>query len=447
MEVVIQENQLVLIGENGTGKSTFVNLLYYFLSAQWGRLAQYQFESLEADYGGRSLDLTYNELQEHLTADEHLTGRMARYMPRAVLRNFAPLLSGVSLDQLSQADVVERLSDDLGMPQKVARDLIADYVRHGKERPSKVRALETQLAAALAGKFLYLPTYRRIEQDLRSIFGGGEGDTALKRFREELAKRGRGALYVELMEFGMQDVEQAISKRMSEIKDAVRTGLDGLVGTYLHDVIHGLHTSVDMQSFSQIKPNSLNAVFARIDERTLSMSDKEALKRRVESITTGSGTDEDKVVAHFLQKLTNLHAEQQEAERDVRAFVAVCNRYLSGKQIVYDDVGYQIYVRSDPDSVLPVDSVIEMKALSSGEKQIVSLFSHLFFSGEKKFFVIIDEPEMSLSVPWQRSFLPDILETRMCAGLVAVTHSPFVWENALADHVATLAECTIPFAK
>ncbi len=85
--------------------------------------------------------------------------------------------------------------------------------------------------------------------------------------------------------------------------------------------------------------------------------------------------------------------------------------------------------------------------LSSGEKQIVSLFSHLYFSGASPFFVVIDEPELSLSVPWQRRFLPDILGTGMCSGMIAVTHSPFVWENDLEPYVRSLAEFTIPYSE
>src|SRR5271170_3642807 len=66
---------------------------------------------------------------------------------------------------------------------------------------------------------------------------------------------------------------------------------------------------------------------------------------------------------------------------------------------------------------------IKLSHLSSGEKQIVSLFSHLYLSGGDQYFVLIDEPELSLSVPWQRRFLVDIRSASFCVGLVAVTHS------------------------
>jgi predicted ATPase len=52
----------------------------------------------------------------------------------------------------------------------------------------------------------------------------------------------------------------------------------------------------------------------------------------------------------------------------------------------------------------------------------------------------IDEPELSLSVPWQRQFLVDIVQGKFCSGLMAVTHSPFIYENELDDYTHGLGE-------
>ena len=44
IDVHIEDNKLILVGENGTGKSTFANLIYFFLTRQWRRLHEYRFE-------------------------------------------------------------------------------------------------------------------------------------------------------------------------------------------------------------------------------------------------------------------------------------------------------------------------------------------------------------------------------------------------------------------
>src|SRR5258708_6794208 len=204
----------------------------------------------------------------------------------------------------------------------------------------------------------------------------------------------------------MEDVEQTMASRMTQVKESVRNGLDNLTGTYLRAVIRGVHTAVDVQHVRGIDPTTLDAVFARIDEATLPAQDKARLKDKVATISEAPAIkDEDKVIAHFLSKLIQFHTEQQANERHVREFVTLCNRYLTGKQVVYDNTKYTTFIAEDK-HVRSADGqqeeALELKMLSSGEKQIVSLFSHLYFSGASPFFVVIDEPELSLSVPWQR---------------------------------------------
>jgi hypothetical protein len=262
----------------------------------------------------------------------------------------------------------------------------------------------------------------------------------VKEFRDRVRKRGKSS-FIELVEFGMEDVEKTISGRMTRVKESVRTGLSTLTGTYLREVIRGVNDNPDTSIFNSIDPSSFESMFARIDEQTLPVSDKRLLQTKILQLSKGSALGpDDKVIAHFLSKLIALYKEQQESERDVREFVTLCNAYLTGKQFIYDDASYEIFIeklkgsdRTEAAAPLP------LKVLSSGEKQIVSLFSHMYLSGEKKFFLVIDEPELSLSVPWQERFLPDILDTGRGTGIVAVTHSPFIWENKLEPYVKSLA--------
>jgi ABC-type Mn2+/Zn2+ transport system ATPase subunit len=38
IDIPIKDNKLVLVGENGAGKSTVANLIYLFLTHQWQRM-------------------------------------------------------------------------------------------------------------------------------------------------------------------------------------------------------------------------------------------------------------------------------------------------------------------------------------------------------------------------------------------------------------------------
>lgn len=442
IDVPVNDNRLVLVGENGTGKSTFANLIYFFLTKQWQRLHQYQFSRIEATLGDAELVVTPDQIESHFEVIARASRMARRFSPRMARSLEARMVEYWHEEfAMEPEQLVLRLSAEEGIPPRIARDYLKSLEERKKSKPTELQMVEEKISPQILGQFLYLPTYRRIEQDLRSIFRGADMESELRRVKDRLTRR-EGVSFIELVEFGMADVEQTIADRMSQIKESVRNGLDNLTGTYLREVIRGVHTTVDVQRVRDIDPKILDAVFARIDEATLPAPDKARLKETVARISTAQEVkDTEKVVAHFLLKLVELYSEQQASELDVRGFVGLCNQYLTGKQIIYDNTKYTIFIRLEGGESTSKDA-LEMQNLSSGEKQIVSLFSHLYLSGKEKFFVVIDEPELSLSVPWQRRFLPDILDTGMCTGVIAVTHSPFVWENSLEPYVRSLAEFT-----
>ena len=81
---------------------------------------------------------------------------------------------------------------------------------------------------------------------------------------------------------------------------------------------------------------------------------------------------------------------------------------------------------------------IDLDSLSSGEKQIVSIFSKVYLDVTMPCIFIIDEPEISLSIEWQKNFLKDIYNSDKINLLIATTHSPFVFKNDYIDYVKEL---------
>lgn len=77
---------------------------------------------------------------------------------------------------------------------------------------------------------------------------------------------------------------------------------------------------------------------------------------------------------------------------------------------------------------------IPLKFLSSGEQQELVMLYKLIFKGEKDTIILIDEPEISLNVSWQREFLDDMKEIvdMNKISLIIATHSPQIindnWE-------------------
>jgi ABC-type transport system involved in cytochrome c biogenesis ATPase subunit len=83
---------------------------------------------------------------------------------------------------------------------------------------------------------------------------------------------------------------------------------------------------------------------------------------------------------------------------------------------------------------------IPASQLSSGEQHEVVLLYELLFNVKPGALVLIDEPEISLHVSWQQSFLADIERVAALSSLrfIIATHSPQIihdrWSNTVALH-------------
>lgn len=440
VDVYPKENRLVLIGENGTGKSTLANFIYYFLTKQWERIHEHKFKVIEATLNGRQLSITPEQLEQHL---HRASIRRSLHLPKSALLRWNAFSSRLSSAQIihmrRDTETLRLYAREAGLPVSFVSEML-DATVHDQAEPTEIQRITDEISSVVTEQFLYLPTYRRIEHDLQWIFRGGEID--MDELRKSLVGGGSEA-YVELVHFGMEDVEQKIQARMAHLKDNFRAGLNNLTGSYLHEVIQGAYQRASFEDLRQIDLRVLDSILSRIPDETLPPTDKVYLKEKVSHFAVAY-EQSDNIVAHFLLKLLTLHRQQEEKESDVRTFIDVCNVYLTGKKLVYDNAKYEIAIEITDDAAASNENheTLRLRMLSSGEKQIISLFSHIYLSTERRFFVIIDEPELSLSVAWQRRFLPDILKTGKCEGLVAVTHSPFIWQNEMEEFVHTLHELT-----
>jgi predicted ATPase len=74
------------------------------------------------------------------------------------------------------------------------------------------------------------------------------------------------------------------------------------------------------------------------------------------------------------------------------------------------------------------NKILELDALSSGEQHELVLLYDLLFRVKPNTLVLIDEPELSLHVTWQKSFLPDLIKVVEATGcdVLLATHSPFI---------------------
>jgi predicted ATP-dependent endonuclease of OLD family len=439
----IRENRIILVGPNGIGKSSVINIFYLFVSRQWSRLVDYEFVRIELVIDGNVIaaersDITglsaFKRISREFPPGSRVGGLVNTLIEAGELEKF------LSFPRLS-SDQRSRYANLLRVPAIELQSLHRSIVRRmspDEELFSVPRVtLERALTDSLKGRILYLPTYRRIEKDIRDIFPDFE-----ERFRQYAGaapqlKAGRsGEHYVELVSFGMEDVKANISSKMQDIRNYSLRQYNNLSAVYLRDVIRGQADKFVPKEINSLTDEGVSDILARVSESTLSTDDKALLRGKVKEIQGKKKSEvpiNDRFLAHYFTRLVAVNGDIARRETDVTTFVDVCNQYLKpSKYFSYDEINFTVKIFDERGNDL------DLSVLSSGEKQIVSIFAHLYLEDARDQIVIIDEPELSLSVPWQKRFLPDVVNSERCGLLLAVTHSPFIYENSLRNNSVDL---------
>lgn len=122
--------------------------------------------------------------------------------------------------------------------------------------------------------------------------------------------------------------------------------------------------------------------------------------------------------------------EKNNVNKKILKLEEMLNNYFYDKEIEILPSGIFVKIKKEADNlkIVPLrdskNDRIGLNELSSGEKKIILLFVIAAFSDRVS--VVLDEPELSLSVLWQEHLLPDLLEEGGFKNLIVATHSPYM---------------------
>lgn len=141
----------------------------------------------------------------------------------------------------------------------------------------------------------------------------------------------------------------------------------------------------------------------------------------------------NEVLTPYLDGLQARLDALREVERLLRIFTSTTNTFLAGKMLDFS-LHSGLVIRTDDARVL------EPAALSSGEKQLLLLLCSVLVARDQTTLYIIDEPELSLNVKWQRWLLDALLACSEGTNMqfLVATHSV----EMIAGHSEGLATLT-----
>nr|MBA4143826.1 AAA family ATPase [Nitrosospira sp.] len=146
IEATLSNNTLILVGENGSGKTTFLRILFYFLSGRWLGLIQFRFESIVVTIDGHEYRVTHEELVKAFKgADRRILADLPPMIRRKVMEIFErgePDRIAIQLERLSarypiQPEIILRQLEYMGekprgIQKNLQDDLLSFFVTNSK---------------------------------------------------------------------------------------------------------------------------------------------------------------------------------------------------------------------------------------------------------------------------------------------------------------------------
>lgn len=310
--------------------------------------------------------------------------------------------------------IAYKISRKYDIPSRIAEKYIIKYIidnqnrmTENKSRGKKVNVEKIYKAIShnVKNKIIYLPTYRRIEDDYSelNLIIKGKKDSDL------------------LIQFGMSDVQKSIDSILDTIRTIAAQNFTNMSGVLLKQYLDN-REHFDNKIYERIDANTAKIILNRIGDK-IDFEDK----GKILKIIHENDYRENLYLLNLIKELKKNYDSQRVYDEKINRFVETCNNYMIDKHIEYNPSTLSVNIFMD--NAKKRKNEIKLMNLSSGEKQIVSLFSKLYLENDHPCIMIIDEPELSLSIEWQRKILPDIIRSDNCALLIAVTHSPFVFDN------------------
>lgn len=410
------ENITILTGPNGYGKTSILNIIYHFFNLQIFYFQKLSFEQINFEFSeGKRIeitkkenkkkskiqlprliwvdceieiiDITINLFENGIKKASFVYDNELRREIANELRNFFP---------------IKQITEDLWYKIRTEEPLTFDEILNdNKERlPDEVLSvIKKQIAEKnnliiklLNNSNVYLIKEQRL---LRRVF---------ERFKEENT-------FLNTIEFYAKDLKKLIAKTQGEAYEITQK-LDSSFPKRLIEET----TIIDKNSFKErfaklkIKQNKLQQFGIATTKQEI--PDYNTENAKVLSVYLSDSEEKLKVYDDLLTK--------------IELFVNIINQKdFAFKSIqISSNKGFSFYQNKQKQELNLTD-------LSSGEQQEVVLLYELLFKTTPNTLILIDEPEISLHVLWQKAFIDDlqaIAKVQNIKFLVA-THSPQIINN------------------
>jgi ABC-type lipoprotein export system ATPase subunit len=419
--VTLNPGLSIIHGKNGTGKTTILHVLANLLDADIERFCHLVFDQIRVEFSsGRTISLYQkragDEVQVDVSVDDSSPDTVVRGSPiasrvAAHLRHVLPLqpvylpafrsmldATGDRPGQISYRQADKEFETLVQRARENLKAMTWQYAPFGDQ--AEIQATKTILCRNWFGPFVPLIRYPSLQEV--SIALTNEVQTAFAR-QSSNDQRILNSAFVHVLEVMLSGASENSAPPIAETLASIQRNLK-------EQEARGTDFQEAYSSIANLVQKPIGPV-----ERTSSQL-RPLLQIYENAISSRS---------QFLREAYSL----------IDTFTASVNRFFEGKRIVIDAKSFGrrfTYTFVE----LPTDERCGFQVLSSGERQVLTLLfsaTHLLPSTS---VVLLDEPEISLHVDWQRIILSEMMKLAGDRQIIVCTHSPEV----AGDHRQALVQ-------
>jgi len=396
LQTDLEDSVNIFIGRNGSGKTTFINMLEAALTADLDLLESLQFSEirifLQNNRKSRKIVITkipdtpFDRLDFHIGRHPFslpLLPKEADYRTRRVPPKYIEELNLLK-KTLYEIVNISWLS--------VHRELLEDEYREPIQRRTA---------------YSKNPVDRRIE-DLTRRFTSYQlqlqssinnvGDTFRKEVLASMLYSKRFDTYQTTPDaIDLESVKSGLLKTYADLGV-----LDGDIGKRIDEHIEAIRKSTE-----KIRSNPPN--LTANDVLPLSLLHR---------------------TQHIVELSTNTEQQKTDIRKPVNDYLNILGNFVKDKTFSLDpSLSGELLVKKGA-------TLLSLEQLSSGEKQLLILLTESLLQRNSPYIFIADEPELSLHVEWQRNILAQIRFLNSNSQIIVATHSPEIagkWRDKIIN--------------
>ncbi|EOZ1393434.1 AAA family ATPase [Enterobacter hormaechei] len=392
-------NISVIYGDNGSGKTTFLKILHSILEKDESILIQNKVSSVvlyysypDGNYDRTTIKRKYesSKRSDSLKKNESSEYNWTDFL-NSPLAELSSLSLGVERGVINQASRIE------------PRQIYDYFVRH---REILIKEVDLFSIAHEMSTFLRVTHNKYKSRSDQNQF--------------EMVKKN-----LHLQSVKIENIESLLLEKYKMARITATKRIQSALFDTLSIAITLNETSVDRNHRTSL-PNDFERRLIENKERIIEALDdgeENKFKNKVIQILSDDNIEEEvsryrhhEILGQLFMNMMNELELEKQMLSSINLLIDTFNRFLiQGKELIIKNEHIYVKVGRITHSI---------SELSSGERHILTFLCLVLFEGGKRNILIIDEPEISLNIKWQRELLSLFSELIPQTQIIVASHSP-----------------------